>query len=501
VGDIVSVAIACSKCGVVAGVDARFCRECGSPLSTSACVSCHQPLKQDARFCTGCGTAVGSPERKPNASALDHLITAIQLLVKQSQPDRILEACSACLQQAPLPSYAALVSVISMSSYARLGDYQKAEAALMKAREFYAIYLGLSAELAAEYVAKGSFIDELRPVGDRAIQETPWLYFILGHAIGPRLPSTFLGDTESERHKGAMEAWKQFFSDLTPIRGALSYLLFASGQYAEAADCLERLILIARRYEANSPVRIEWAWPRNLLGDCYWATGQKGKAADAWQRVRSLELCVSIDSDVDSWGQLAFSSVEQAKSRLSEHNLPVPLEGASLRASRYLQEAINLILEAEQFEAGGADLEELASLIRRAGRRYADPIERAAAQVEMAERLDPYAWALCSINDFPCWFRLESVKALLLQKSAQLQVSNEKLALAVASLKQANDIWPTLSSHAVMGSLQALCGLTADARQTYRICCERAPELGATESSEERDATLSYIRGALGELV
>jgi hypothetical protein len=84
-----------------------------------------------------------------------------------------------------------------------------------------------------------------------------------------------------------------------------------------------------------------------------------------------------------------------------------------------------------------------------------------------------------------------------LQKYALLHVSNDKLALAVASYKQANALWPSVTTYGVMGGLQAACGLISDARATYRTCIDRAEEFGSDESSEGRAETLKEVEEAL----
>ncbi|HEY6764913.1 MAG TPA: hypothetical protein VI386_09080 [Candidatus Sulfotelmatobacter sp.] len=206
------------------------------------------------------------------------------------------------------------------------------------------------------------------------------------------------------------------------------------------------------------------------------------------------------NSDLDDWEKFAIPWIEKAKSTLADHNIPVPLPEASLRASQHLREAIVGLLQAEQFEARGVDLEELLSLIRQAGRKYTIPLEQAKSELELVERLDPFTWAKNPVQDSSYWWRFESVKGFLLQKIALVHLSNEKLALAIASYKQANELWPTLSSVAVMGGLQAACGLIADAKSTYSTSIERADELGAAESSEDREQTLREVRQALREL-
>jgi hypothetical protein len=75
-----------------------------------------------------------------------------------------------------------------------------------------------------------------------------------------------------------------------------------------------------------------------------------------------------------------------------------------------------------------------------------------------------------------------------------------KLALAIAAYKQANEIWPTLSSYALMGGLQLACGLKADAGSTYRMCIDRAEAFGAVESSDDCKEIIAELRQALRDL-
>jgi hypothetical protein len=158
------------------------------------------------------------------------------------------------------------------------------------------------------------------------------------------------------------------------------------------------------------------------------------------------------------------------------------------------------MIEAEQFTDGGQDFVELSDMIQRAGRRYTDPIQQAAANLEAVERLDPFIWAKCPTRDSYFWCRYELAKSLLLQKYALLHISKDKVALAVASYKQANALWPSVTTYGVMGGLQAACGLVSDAKATYRTCIDRAEEFGSDESSEARGETLKEIEQALRAL-
>ena len=492
-----SATLSCSNCGSVADSGARFCTNCGRAIPVVGCASCGRPLSQNVNFCTNCGTPASVPRLKENPSALDHLIAAIQLLTKRTQTTQILNACKACLEQTPLPSHAALASVLRMSCCAQLGEFAEAEQALLQSRKFYAEHLGLPTDNQAGYIASGYLPDEFQSLADNDIQENPWLYYILGNAYRPSLPKDYIGDTENEKRQNAIRIWSEFFSDLTHIRGVLAHLLFENRQHHEAITLLEGLLLIARRYEGSSPVRIELAWPRTILGECYWANGQSERAIGAWKGVRSLDQCILIDPEIDDWSRLAVAWIERAKSRLSENNIPVPLQEDSLRSSECLKQAVKFMIEAEQFTDGGQDFVELSNMIQRTGRRYTDPIQQAAANLEAVEKLDPFVWAKCPTKESYFWCRYELAKSLLLQKFALLHISNDKLALAIASYKQANALWPSVTTYGVMGGLQAACGLVSDARATYRTCIDRADEFGSDESPEARAETLKEIEQAL----
>jgi tetratricopeptide (TPR) repeat protein len=493
-------ALSCPSCGADTKSGAQFCTNCGHPIVPRACHSCGQPLRQNMNFCTNCGSSASILKLDENASALDHLIAAIQQLVKRSSPDCILSDCAACLRESPVAKHAAIASVLSMSCCARFGKFAEAEQALLQSRAFYARHLGLPADHQAEYVASGYIPDEFQLLAEKDIRQNPWLYDILSDAHRPSTSGDYRGDTEAEKREIAIEVWSTFFSDSVPIKGVLACLLFENGQYNEAATLLESLLLIARKFEGISPVRIELAWPRTILGECYWANGQSDRAIGAWKSVRSLDHCILIDPEIDDWSRLAVAWIERAKSRLSENNIPVPSQEDSLRSSECLKQAVRFMIEAEQFTDGGQDFVELSNMIQRAGRRYTDPIQQAAANLEAVERLDPFIWTKCPTRDSYFWCRYELAKSLLFQKYALLHVSNDKVALAVASYKQANALWPSVTTYGVMGGLQAACGLVSDAKATYRTCIDRAEEFGSDESSEARAETLKEIEQALRAL-
>lgn len=495
-----SATLSCSNCGSAADSAARFCTSCGRPISVVNCASCGRPLSQNVTFCTNCGTPASTPRLSENASALDHLIAAIQLLIKRTQPTHILTSCKACLEQTPLPSHAALASVLRMSCCARLGEFAEAEQALLQSRKFYAEHLGLPAEYQAGYIASGYFPDEFQSLADNDIQENPWLYYILGNAYRPSLPKDYIGDTENEKRQNATRIWSGFFSDLSHIRGVLAYLLSENKQYHQAATLLESLLLIARRYEATSPVRVELAWPRTILGECYCANGQIERASGAWKSVRSLDLCISIDPDIDEWSRLAVPWIEKAKSKLSQNGISVPSKEESLSSSEHLKQAVGFMMEAEQITAGGSDFDYYSRMIQHAGRRYTEPLRLATANIEAVEKLDPFVWAKCPTRDSYFWCRYELAKSLLLEKYALWHVSNDKLVLAIASYRQAAALWPSMTTYGVMGGLQAACGLISDAKTTYRTCIDRAEEFGYDESSEARAEAVKEVQQALNGL-
>lgn len=81
-----------------------------------------------------------------------------------------------------------------------------------------------------------------------------------------------------------------------------------------------------------------------------------------------------------------------------------------------------------------------------------------------------------------------------------MDISNDKLALAVAGYKQANGLWPSVTTYGMMGGLQAACGLIADAKTTYRACIDRSEEFKIGESLETGAETLKEIEQALIDL-
>ena len=151
--------------------------------------------------------------------------------------------------------------------------------------------------------------------------------------------------------------------------GGVAYLYFTNGQYAEAAKYLEKVLLIARRYEWALPVRIEWVWPRVILGECCWASGHNDKAAACWQSARSLEFCGLTEPEIDDWSRVALPWIERAKSRLAEHNIALPASEVSRKASDHLKQAIEHVIKAEQLEARGVDLARVSILECRSSQR------------------------------------------------------------------------------------------------------------------------------------
>jgi tetratricopeptide (TPR) repeat protein len=434
-------------------------------------------------------------------AALESVIAALELAIHRADPRRTLQAALDCIAKAPTTEQAVVASVIAMSAHAQLGEFEQARSCLLKARGLYATHLGLDERQQARFINKAVLIDDLREAGDHDVRENPWLYFIMGDASGPHLPNAQTGETDTEKRRTAMDGWAEFFcSDRQRFLGALAFLYASAGQYAEAAKFYESVVLIARKYECVSPVRIESLWPLVTLGDCYWKMEEHAKAVACWQRTRSIEQCIGPDLDGDSWGLLALPWIHKAKSRLAERNEPVPTPEVSREASKHLGLAIACLLDAEQFEARGVMLDELVDMIRRAGRRFTAPLQRATSELENVARLDRYAWIQDPVNDTPYWHRYESAKGHLLRKTALVHLTNEKLAVAAAAYKQAAEVWPSLSFCAMLAGLQAACGLRAEAIATYRMCIDRAEELGAVESSADEEELLAGVREGLGEL-
>ena len=76
----------CTRCGHANPERARFCLECGTPV-THGCTSCGTELPSGAKFCLECGTAVAdatpgtstaaAPERAPLSYTPKHLADGI----------------------------------------------------------------------------------------------------------------------------------------------------------------------------------------------------------------------------------------------------------------------------------------------------------------------------------------------------------------------------------------------------------------------------------------
>ena len=467
--------------------EARFCTSCGASLQSPACARCGQLLPEGARFCTGCGAHASPAGSAQEETALANAIAALGLALSRSDPRKVLRASLDALAKAPSTEPATVACLTAMSACAQLGDFEQAKSHLLKARSLFAAHLGLTDQQGARFIADGVLIGDLIDVGNKSAQETPWLYFIMGHACGPILSPTT---------QGLLASWSDFIHyRREQFIGMLAFLCWTNKQYPEAAGHLETLTLIARRYESTSPVRIELLWPLVPLGDCYWRMQDQARAVSCWQRARAVELCIEPNFS-DDWGRLGLPWIEHAKSRLAERNIAIPSREASHAASEFLRLAVRYQMEAEQFENRDAGLDELVDGVRRAGQKYVGLIERAGLELEKVRQADPFAWTY-NIN---CWWRYETVKAYLLRKTAFVHLSREKLALAIVACKQEMEIWPTLSSGALMGGLQVACSLKADAGATYRMCIDRAEAFGATESSADRDQIVTELKTTLREL-
>lgn len=494
----------CPRCKAPAGAQARFCTACGASLQFPACAKCGQALPEGARFCTACGASASSAAASAaDITALAGAIAALELALYRGDPRRVLQTSLDALGKSPSAEEGVVASLAAMTAHAQLGDFEQAQSCVPKARGFYATHLGLAEDQHAGFVRDAMLVDDLRDTGTRDLQENPWLYLIMARPYGPYLGDAYAseGAPEAEKRRAALEKWAEHIYD-NPERfqGTLGFLCLANGQFAESARHLETVGLIARRYECITPVRIEWLWPMVTLGDAYWANNEPARAIACWHRARSTEMCIDAAVHNDDWSLLALPWIERAKVRLAERNQGSPPPEISREAARHVGEAIRYIVEAEQFEERGLGLDELVEMIRRAGRRYTDAVARAAAELEQVNRFDPYAWSRSPVSDSSYWYRYESANGFLSQKRALAHLTTEKLALAIAAYKQANDFWPNLSAYTVMGGLQIACGLKADGIATYRACIDRAESFGATDSSDDRREIVAELRQALREL-
>jgi len=492
----------CVKCGQPVSEGARFCTGCGAQVVRTTCSRCGIALPDGARFCTGCGTQVSSTLIAPDESALGNLITSLDQALRRQDPRRVLQGALDCLSKGPTTEQAVIASVLAMSSFAKLGDFAQARQHVVDARRFYGTHLGLTDDQVVRFVQEGVLIDDLQEPSGRDLQDNPWIYFIMGHAYGPDLPDAYIGDTAADKNRTAAGMWAEFINsdrNRYSFLGALAFLQFTNSQYQQATHHFETIVLKMRRYESISPVRIELLWPLVMAGDCYGALKEDGRASACWNRARSVGMCAEPGVGLDDWGRFALPWIEKAKCRLLERGMALPPLELSRQSSDHLRLAIQYLLEAEQFETNDGGLEELVDRVRQAGRRYTVPLERANLALENMKPLDPYAWALVPIKDASTWWRYESAKGLLLLKTSFVHLSGEKLALAVAACKQAMDIWPSLTTGAMLGGLQAICGLKADARATYCLCLSRAEELAFDQSSSDREQALAEIREALSQ--
>jgi tetratricopeptide (TPR) repeat protein len=489
----------CAMCHSELLADAQFCTRCGAKAPYNLCLACSQPLSVGATFCEWCGTRRPPLYCGSGMTALESVTLALESVLCMLDPNHAFRASTECLTQHPAAPYAAVASLVSMASESRLGNYSEAHSSLISARGFYADHLNLSVDQRTRFVESGCLIDDLVEIGNRDVQLNPWLYFLLGHAYGPVEPRGYLGDSEADRLNAAGSRWADFFTDRREeALRTLSYLYLIGGRVSDACRYLGKLILIARKYESLAPTRIEVVWPKVSIGDCCWALGEKLKAAQNWQRARSAILC--IEPETNEWDRLGFSWIDTAKARLKEHAIPIPALETSQKSSEHLAKAVQALLDAEKFEAEDVDLAELAALVKRSSSQYTELLRCASQELVAIDQLDAFAWARVHINGSKYWFSYDQVRSLLLQKIGLLHLSNDKLPLAIASYKQAMEIWPTLSVYGLIGELQAACGLNSDARITYRECICRAEEFAVAESSQNRESILTEIRVALGHL-
>jgi len=386
-----------------------------------------------------------------------------------------------------------------MSAQARLQHFDTALAHIKRARALFANHLNLVGEQLVKFAESGSFVDDLRDVGDQCIQESPWLYFVLGGIYGPYVPKSVVDGSGNDTLRKEARDWADFFSRYREEKKlALSYLYMADGCPTAAVRHLEKSILIARKYETYWPTRIEVVWPQVLLGDCYWASGQQEKAVVQWRRASSIEMCVV--PDLDEGDRLGIPWIGKARTKLAEYHIPVPNPEASQEASRRLRRAINLATEAEGYEDRSGSTHDLAASVIRGGSRYVELLNMVANELDAVTGLDPFAWARQSDEKKTSWIRRENLKDVLMQKMAMVHLVNDRTLIAISCYKQALEAWPTLFVYFMMGKLQADCGLRSDAIATFRLAISHAEEVSASESSEESSLILEELRRAIQEL-
>jgi class 3 adenylate cyclase len=80
----------CSNCSTENAADAKFCQQCGQPLSI-ICPNCRETNDHDARFCKNCGNELAKSQAKDQGSSLKAL--------RQSAPDALQAKVRAVMSQ------------------------------------------------------------------------------------------------------------------------------------------------------------------------------------------------------------------------------------------------------------------------------------------------------------------------------------------------------------------------------------------------------------------
>ncbi len=480
----------CASCALPLGSNHRFCTNCGTPVAERCCDQCNQPVQNGSRLCTSCSTRTESCQ---GDDSLAPLALSLQLSLQVGDPSVILAQATAFLAKPLNPEYGALACLVAMTAEAQLSHPKQARGYARQAREFYAEHLGLNPSQKVRYTASGLLIDDLREVGSEAFREEPWIYFLLGHSCGPHIPEDDSISIET------CEEWREFLSERAEeTLRALAQVLFAQGEYMEAAERLQDVILLARRYEMISPLRVEVVWPRFLLGECHRAAGRNDRAIDLWRSACSIEHCIEgSPNDTDNAG-LRWST--RAKERLAERQASYATQSASRSASRYIVQAVRYLTQAESYEARDDSIDVLLDSVRKAGDHYSALLARASEEITMMDRYDPFAFGKAPIGDSTSWFRLESAKEQLLQKNALVYLSKEQTAAAVVCYKQSTELWPTVSGYSTLAALQLACGLRSDAKASCEMLIHRAMYIGSTEASEDHQEKLSDAYHLIREL-
>ena len=466
---------------------------------TRSCPHCSLTVGSSDRFCTHCGARlVVSIESPRKDEALYHLASSIGLALQRGDPTKVISLVKAALVGTLEPGYAAIAYLVAMSAEAQLNHPGDALRSAVRARESYSELLGLAPSQKEAYVTSGLFIDDLLETGRRAVRDNPWLWYLLGHYCGPKLPAASKAG-ESLNLQEYCKGWAEFLVDHREATlRALAQVLLAASCPSEAAGNLSNLILMARRYEYSYPPRIEVIWPRVVLGECYSTLGQLDKAVGLWRSASLAGVC--FEGDPDDLENAGIPWIERANDNLSRHKCSCPDPSVSMQASHHLVCAVEHLLEAEKWEDRDAAIDQQLDAIRSAESQYSAVLAMASEEIKRLEQLDQFVWAKVFTGEGTSWFRLETLKALLLQKKGLAFLSKERTAAAMACYKESCLLWPTLDGYLTLGGVQFVCGLRLDAKISYETLLRHAEYICSTDQPEDIPQCLIDARSMLREL-